>query len=56
MGAAFAQHERLGGIAEVQDFLHVVVRELPADTAPVAAAGIAVVVEALLRSVEGLGI
>lgn len=54
--AAFAQHERLGGIAEVQDLLHAVGHELPAGTAPVAVADIVAVVEALLRSMVGLGI
>lgn len=56
MEAASAQHERPGDIAEVQDLLHAVVYELPVGTTPVAVAGIAVVVEALLQSMVGLGI
>ena len=56
MEAAFARHERPGGIAEAQDLSHAVEHESPVDTVPVAVAGIAVVVEALPRSVVGLGI
>lgn len=56
MEAVFAQHERPGGIAGVQDLSHAVVYELLADTIPAAVAGIAVVVEALLLSTVGLGI
>lgn len=56
MEAAFAQHGRLGGIAEVQDLVHAVVYEWPVDTAPVAVVDIAVVVEALLQSMVGLEI
>lgn len=54
--AASVQHERQGDIAEVQDPLHAAARELPVDTARVAVVGIAVVVEALLRSMVDLGI
>ena len=56
MEAAFARHERLDGIVEVQDLLHAVVHESPVDTAPVAVADTVVVVEALLQSTVGLGI
>lgn len=53
--AAFVQHGRPGDIAEVQDLLHVVVHESLDYTALVAVAGTAVVVEALLQSMVGLG-
>ena len=55
MEAAFGQHERLGGIAEVQDLLHAVAHESPVDTSPVAVVDIVAVVEALLQSMVGLG-
>lgn len=55
MEAAFVQHERPGGIAEVQDLLHAAVYVVLVDTAPAAVAGITAVVEALLRSMGGLG-
>ena len=55
MEAAVVPPERQDDIAEVQDLLHVVAHEVPADTVLVAVVGIVVVAEALLQLMVGLG-